>query len=37
MIVAAYESGSVRIAKDVKEAENLIQELSNYELRRSES
>jgi hypothetical protein len=34
MIVAAFESGSVRIANDVKEAENLIQELSNYELRR---
>ena len=27
----------MRIANDVKEAENLIQELSNYELRRSES
>jgi len=25
MIVAAFESGSVRIAKDVKEAQNLIQ------------
>ena len=37
MIVAAFESGSVRIAKDVKEAENLIQELSNSELRRRES
>jgi len=37
LIVAAFESGSVRIADDVKEAETLIQELSNYELRRSES
>ena len=37
MIVAAFESGSVRIAKDVKEAENLIQELSNSELRKRES
>jgi len=25
MIVAGFESGSVRIAKDVKEAQNLIQ------------
>jgi hypothetical protein len=37
MIVAAFESGSVRTANDSKEAENLIQELSNFELRRSES
>jgi hypothetical protein len=37
MIVAAFESGSVRIANDVKEAENLIQELSKYEPRRGGS
>jgi hypothetical protein len=37
LIVAGFESGSVRIAEDVKEAESLIQELSTYGLRRSES
>jgi hypothetical protein len=37
LIVAGFEGGSLRIAEDVKEAESLIQELSTYELRRSES
>jgi energy-coupling factor transporter ATP-binding protein EcfA2 len=37
LITAAFESGSLRIAEGVKEAENLISELSTYELRRSES
>jgi hypothetical protein len=37
LMVAAFESGSVRIAEDVKGAESPIQELSTYELRRSES
>jgi len=37
MIVAAFESGSVRIAKDVKEAQKPHTKLSVYELRRSES
>ncbi len=37
VIVTAFESSSVKIAEYVKESENLIQELSNYELGRSES
>ena len=37
MIVAGFESGSVRIAEDVKEGENLLLELSTYQLKRSES
>ena len=37
MIVAAFENGSVKLAKDVKEAEYLIRELSKYKPRRSES
>ncbi len=37
LIIAAFESGSVMIAEDIKEAESLIQELSTYQLRRSES
>jgi hypothetical protein len=37
MIVAAFESGSLRIVEDIKEAESLVQELSTYKLRRSES
>jgi hypothetical protein len=36
-VVDGFESGSVRIAEDVKEAESLLQELSTYQLKRSES
>jgi hypothetical protein len=32
-----FKSGSLRMAEDVKEAESLIQELSTYQLKRSES
>ncbi|MGZ4928859.1 MAG: hypothetical protein ACXV76_11410 [Halobacteriota archaeon] len=35
--VAGFESGSVRIAEDVKESENLLQGLSTYRLKRSET
>jgi hypothetical protein len=35
--VAGFESGSVRIAEDVKEGGNLLQELSTYQLKRGES
>ena len=35
--MAGFESGSVRIAEDLNEAESLLQELSTYQLKRSES
>jgi hypothetical protein len=37
LIMAGFESGSVRIAEDVKEGESLLQELSTYQLKRSEN